>query len=140
MYRASHSTIQNVELQFKKLRENAMLLSMWNLGRSRFSPLGWDSPAFVENLRAMLSNESVPCQAVNQLQVAVQKWLRNPKLGLQKMVGKILRAHLPVDWPYLLDRRLKVLCKEYKGDIVSACANLEPRLKLLPSSTRFDHY
>jgi len=61
-YRSAHATLHNIESLFGGLREAAMLLPSWNLGRARYSPLGWDSPAFCEIF--VPCSLTVPCLAV----------------------------------------------------------------------------
>lgn len=59
-----------------------------------------------------------------------------PQIALQAGILKILSKHVYSDWPSLVHRRLSAVCVDYNGNIQSAVAILEPRLRNLSPTRR----
>lgn len=112
--RTAHATLHGIDLFWAELASTAIDCSRLNRLGS-FQPPGWDTPAFVQNLRAALLFSGKPSSLVVFLESAVAKWLAKPKYSLQSLIMEAqlfnatssdlyLRA-----WEKILRKRLPLL-------------------------------
>jgi len=76
--RTAHATLRGIDQLWSELACTAIDCSRLNRLGS-YQPPGWDTPAFVQNLRAALLFSGNPPSLVLLLEAAVAKWLAKPK-------------------------------------------------------------
>jgi len=128
MIRTAHSIvsgIHNLHYPLSSARMQHLYLLAWPVTCAR--PAGSDSIALVDNLCGALRFKHMPSTVHNSLDALVSKWLCRPNTAFQAGALEILRSHNS-DWSKLIHCRVKVLCKDYDGNMQAALATLEPRL------------
>lgn len=137
MSRAAFATVSGIDSLHSQLcsaRESFLCLP--RLASTSARPAGWDSVAYVDNLHNALNYKFFPACAHNEAEQLVSKWLAKPHRPLQSNFRQLLEKHLYSDWSKLVHRRLTDHCPGYSGNVEVALANLEPRLCLVPMTSR----